>query len=47
MIKTDIARTVAAVLCTIVFSTTCVLGAVGPATATTAAPVAVHTVIVA
>ena len=32
MFKTDFARTVAAALCTIVLSTTCVLGAVGPAT---------------
>ena len=47
MFNTTIARTVVAALCTIVFSTTCVLGAVGPATATTAAPVAVHTAIVA
>ncbi len=32
MFKTDFARTVAAAFCTIVFSATCVLGAVGPAT---------------
>ncbi|MCP8892961.1 hypothetical protein [Sphingomonas faeni] len=47
MFNTNIARTVAATLCTIVVSATCVLGAVGPAIATNAAPVAVHTAIVA
>lgn len=31
MFKTDIGRTIAAVACTIVMSTACVLGAVAPA----------------
>ena len=47
MFNATIARTVAATLCTIVVSATCVLGAVGPAIANNAAPVAVHTAIVA
>ena len=52
MFNTTIARTVAATLCTIVVSATCVLGAVGPAiatnnAATTTTPIAVHTSIVA
>jgi hypothetical protein len=47
MFNTNIARTVVATLCTIVVSATCVLGAVGPAIANNAAPVAVHTAIVA
>jgi hypothetical protein len=47
MFNTNIARTVAATLCTIVVSATCVLGAVGPAIATNATPIAVHTAIVA
>ena len=33
MFKSDIGRTVATVACTIVFSATCVLSAVGPAQA--------------
>jgi hypothetical protein len=33
MFKSDIGRTVAAIVCTILFSTTCVLSAVGPAQA--------------
>ena len=47
MINTDIARTFAAALCTIVVSATCVFGAVGPAIATNAAPLAATTAIVA
>ena len=47
MFNTTIARTVAATLRTIVVSATCVLGAVGPAIATTTTPIAVHTSIVA
>ncbi|HXH17180.1 MAG TPA: hypothetical protein VNJ10_13725 [Sphingomonas sp.] len=47
MFNTTIARTVAAALCTIVVSATCVLGAVGPAIATNAAPLAATTAIVA
>jgi hypothetical protein len=45
MFKTDIIRTVAAALCTIVFSATCVLGAVAPAHQANA--VAARTAIVA
>ena len=45
MFKTDFARTVAAAFCTIVFSATCVLGAVAPAHQANA--VAAHTAIVA
>lgn len=41
MIKFDIARTVATVACTIVFSATALLAAVGPATHVTS-PVAVE-----
>lgn len=37
MFNTDFARTVAAALCTIVLSATCVLGAVGPATSASVA----------
>ena len=33
MFKTDFARTLAAMACTVVMSATCVLGAVGPAQA--------------
>ena len=33
MFKSDIGRTIAAIACTILFSTTCVLSAVGPAQA--------------
>jgi hypothetical protein len=52
MFNTNIARTVAATLCTIVVSATCVLGAVGPAiatngAATNATPIAATTAIVA
>ena len=48
MFNANIARTVVAALCTIVVSATCVLGAVGPAIATTnAAPLAATTAIVA
>ena len=47
MFNTNIARTLAATLCTIVVSATCVLGAVGPAIATNVTPIAVHTAIVA
>ena len=47
MFNTTIARTVAATVCTIVVSATCVLGAVGPAIATNAAPIAATTAIVA
>ena len=47
MFNTTIARTVTAALCTIVVSATCVLGAVGPAIATNAAPIAATTAIVA
>ena len=38
MFNTDLARRFAAVLCTVVMSATCVLGAVGPAQADTSAP---------
>jgi hypothetical protein len=45
MTKSDIGRTVATFVCTIVMSATCILGAVGPArTAGVAAPVA-HTIV--
>ncbi|WP_267395998.1 MULTISPECIES: hypothetical protein [unclassified Sphingomonas] len=37
MFKSDLGRTVAAIACTLVFSATCVAGAVGPATAGTKA----------
>ncbi len=47
MFNATFARTVAAALCTIVASATCVLGAVAPATATNTTPIAVHTAIVA
>ena len=40
MIKTDIGRTVAAIACTLVMSTACVLSAVGPAQANGAKTVA-------
>jgi hypothetical protein len=33
MFKSDFTRTVAAVICTVVMSTTCILGAVAPANA--------------
>jgi len=45
MFKTDIARTVATILCTVVVSATCVLGAIGPAA--NAKPLAAPTAIVA
>jgi len=35
MFQSDIARKLAAVVCTVLFSATCVMGAVGPATAGT------------
>ena len=38
MFKIDLARTVAVIACTIVMSATCVIGAVGPAQAGSAAP---------
>ena len=40
MFKSDIGRTVATIACTIVFSATCVLSAVGPAQAGAARPAA-------
>ena len=40
MFKSDIGRTLAAIACTIVFSATCVAGAIGPATGQGAATVA-------
>ncbi len=39
MFKSDIGRTIAAIACTIVFSATCVAGAVGPAATHNAATV--------
>jgi hypothetical protein len=47
MFNTNIARTFVAALCTIVASATCVIGAVGPATATNMTPIAATTAIVA
>ena len=38
----EISRTLAAIACTIVFSSVAVIGAVGPANAVTAAPAAIH-----
>jgi|GEM_PF-1586543 len=43
MFNSDIGRTIAAIACTIVFSATCVLGAVGPA-GVGGAPAATETV---
>ncbi|WP_374943983.1 hypothetical protein [Sphingomonas sp.] len=40
MFSTDIARTVAAIACTIVFSATAVIAAVGPAAGPAVSPVA-------
>lgn len=43
MTKFDFSRTLAAIACTIVFSSVAVIGAVGPANAVTTSPIAVHT----
>ena len=44
MTKFDFGRTLAAIACTIVFSSVAVIGAVGPANAVTAHSVAIHAV---
>ena len=44
MTKFDLGRTIAAIACTIVFSSVAVIGAVGPANAVTASPVAIRAV---
>ena len=47
MVKTDIARTITAIACTILMSATCLVAAIGPATQQAQVPVAASAHLVA